>query len=102
MWERSYGDPEQPRSGKLAENLPSWPSPNANTAVSFAFWAKWCDWYQLPHIQLFSSLEDLMTQLDTANFTSISAAMRQQNAKDRASQIGIWKGIFDKIQEDKH
>ena len=102
MWERSYGDPEQPRSAELAENLPSWPSPNANTAESFAFWVKWSDWYQLPHIQLFSSLEDLMTQLDTANFTAISAAMRKQNAKDRASQIGIWKGIFEKIHEAKH
>ena len=102
MWERSYGDPEQPRIGELAENLPSWPSPNANTAKSFAFWAKWSDWHQLPHVQLFSSLPDLMMQLNAANFTAISAAMRKQNAQDRASQIGIWKGIFDRIQEAKH
>jgi len=97
MWERMYGAPEQ----VVAEGLDprtSWPDPNENSEESFRFWMKWCDWYVLPHVQLFSSWDDLMTKIHTDDLGAISRRMASANKKSEHELLTTWTGIFDRIK----
>ena len=65
------------------------------------YWLQFADYYQLRHIQTFSSWTDLILKLSKANFTEIHEKMEQENVRRKADLISKWKQIFDQIDPNQ-
>jgi hypothetical protein len=61
------------------------------------YWLQFADYYQLPHIQTFSSWENLIEKLSIADFSTINKQMYEENLKRKTKLIENWKSIFAQI-----
>jgi hypothetical protein len=65
------------------------------------YWLQFADYYQLPHIQTFSSWTDLIVKLSKTNFQNVHEKMRNENLRRKADLIEKWKSIFDQIDPNQ-
>ena len=74
------------------------PDPNnENDHASIHYWLKFADFYQLPHITYFSSIDDLTVKLLNANLKDISEQMSKYNRVRRTEVLERWKTILNGI-----
>lgn len=72
-------------------------SPEADDRQSFLYWVRFSDFYEWPYITQFSSWDDLLDKLDTADFDSIRQAMMQENAQRKQRIAQEWETILNEI-----
>ena len=65
------------------------------------YWLQFADYYQLPHIQTFSSWTDLIVKLSKTNFKKVHENMQRENLRRKAELIGKWKKIFEQIDPNQ-
>ncbi len=74
------------------------PDPNNEyDYLSVRYWLKYADFYQLPYITYFNSIDDLTLKLQNTNLTYISEQMSEYNHKKRVKLLEYWKTILDRI-----
>lgn len=66
---------------------------------AIAFWIKYADFYEWPHIRTFDSFEDLVTQLaDPAlDLDAVSASVRAYNAEMVRDLKSEWRALFARM-----
>jgi hypothetical protein len=74
------------------------PDPN-NDQIKLAihYWIQFADFYRMPHITYFKSVDDLAIKLDrmtTAELAVISQNMKQYNQRTKTELIGKWNKIL--------
>lgn len=74
------------------------PDPNSDFDVqAMTYWLQYADYYVLPHIVYFDSVEHLVKILDTItdqNLTAISQSMAEYNARSRDTVLDKWEEIL--------
>jgi hypothetical protein len=77
------------------------PDPNDEQHVeSIKYWIKYADFYQMPHIRYYDSVEDLVMQLTTVKHSEllgISQQMAEFNAKAKLDLVENWSEILRNI-----
>ena len=71
--------------------------PNPNVKTNFKHWIHLCDFYVFPHVQYFSSWEDLVGKLQKANMQGISKAMLRYSDEQRPILVEKWRDVMRKI-----
>lgn len=75
-------------------------SPESNDTRSTQYWMQFADYYQWPHITQFSSWEDLMSKLQSTDFTQVNKGMVAHNrVRQRVLQCK-WRNILSGIRKD--
>lgn len=72
-------------------------SPEDNDRASFLYWIEFSDFYQWPFITKFSSWDDLISKLDTADFDAIHRNMTTENEERKKRLRREWSDILAKI-----
>lgn len=67
------------------------------SSEAISYWLQFADYYQLPHIQTFSSWENLIEKLLIADFNNINKQMYGENLKRKDKLIKDWTSIFSQI-----
>ena len=109
-WEAALGDQENPRRYVVSRGsfIPAHPDAiyphldpnNEYDVASLKHWLQQSDFYQLPHVQYFDSIDDLIEQLTFQTISSLRAVsrrMRAFNADLEANLTESWDGIFRRI-----
>ena len=73
-WQEPPADPNSPHPF----------SPEDRSKEAVRYWLQFADLYVFPHVKYFSSWQDLVQQLDAANFPAIHQAMAAFNSKKKA------------------
>lgn len=68
---------------------------------AMAYWLQFADYYQLPHIQTFSSWPNLIEKLSSTNFKEVHDGMYRENLRRQNDLIIKWKSIFAQIDPVK-
>jgi len=107
MCERTWDGVDGKRP--MQSSIPAHPSqrhlPDPNDEQdrdAIKYWIKLSDFYQLPHIQHYDSVDDLVNKLNTISMTTlkeISQRMNSFNVQLKDELISKWKTILKKITE---
>jgi hypothetical protein len=57
-------------------------------------WLAYADYFQWPHLQYFTGIEDLIDKITAANLTSISSHMQVENKRTQSICTLFWKNIL--------
>ena len=68
-----------------------------NGEESEMYWLQLADFYDLPHITLFDSTDDLLTKLSRANFTEIHLRMMRENHFRKHKLLETWCDVIPRI-----
>ena len=106
-WERTLAGWELPRRvavPKCSSTQPHsnaiWPHLDPNNEfdpVAIEHWIAKSDFYQLPHVVYFDSMDDLVHKLMHINLSSVSAKMRAYNEKLEIDLMQSWDGILRRM-----
>ena len=92
LWERIYGHP--PRLVATAADEPDSPNDGRN----LTYWLSLCDWFHMPHVQIFSSWSELLGMLRrddlAAHLATVSRRMREFSARQRGELSRTWRPHF--------
>jgi hypothetical protein len=77
------------------------PSPNElKDPVAVEYWLQWADWYTLPHIYYYESIEhltELLSGLTLAELQKTSKRMQEYNANLKIEVAMKWKQIVENV-----
>jgi hypothetical protein len=77
------------------------PDPNdEQNQDSVRYWIKFSDFYQMPHITYYNSVDHLVQILEKAtpaNLRKTSGLMREYNARVKVALVTQWKDILHRI-----
>jgi hypothetical protein len=76
-------------------------SPEDADFESFSYWIKFADFYTWPHIQTFSSWDDLVVKLDRMDFDAVHAAMMDENAARKVNLARAWAEATCKVEQGR-
>lgn len=76
-------------------------SPEDQSPEAKQYWLQFADYFQWPHITFFSSLENLIEKLKTANFTEIHLKMVAENHIRKQNLIFQWNEIASQIETNR-
>ncbi|CAF1185603.1 unnamed protein product [Adineta ricciae] len=68
---------------------------------AIAYWLQFADYYQLPHIQTFSSWIDLIDKLSKTDFKMVHEKMYQENLRRKADLTMKWESLFAQIDPNQ-
>ena len=68
-----------------------------NGAESEMYWLQFADFYDLPHITHFDSLDDLLVKLTMANLTEMHKNMMEENHFRKHKLLETWCDVIPKI-----
>lgn len=75
------------------------PDPNEyNDPESLLWWTQYHDFYNLPHVIQFESVDDLNAKLKSTNFKAVSEAMKVTNAARKIDIVGRWQKFMEKVK----
>ena len=77
------------------------PEFDLNNTQAQLYWLQFADFYTWPHLQQFSSWEDLIYKLSLANFGDLHDAMVQGNAIRKEDLLTGWRAVINGIQPGK-
>lgn len=74
------------------------PDPNSETnKTAIKYWVKFADFYQWPHIQHYSSVEDLIKHMETTNLKKVSDNMKKYNEQFKEELSEKWAKILKNV-----
>jgi hypothetical protein len=99
-----------PRHAKAPAGVPKSDPNNEVDKSALLEWIAYSDFYQFPHVQQFSTIDELMVMLGQAlddksssmNLTAISLSMREYNLKQREYVEGVWGDILVNIKQNRN
>lgn len=88
-------------NGSVVSKHPSYPvdhDPNNDVdPEAMRYWFQFADYYVLPHVQQFSSFEDLACKLVSTDLRKVSRLMQQFNIREEAYLLDVWQSILERI-----
>jgi len=100
-WDGVHGGRPKKSTIRAHESQASVPDPNnERDKNAIRYWIKFADFYQMPHITYFDSLNDLVDKLSRmtpALLQQISAGMKKYNDMKLEELIGKWSKILTAI-----
>ena len=83
-----------------ASNHPFSPEDVASPEAT-RYWLQFADYYQLPHIQRFSSWDELIIKLSKTDFQTVHESMHKENLRRKADLEAKWKSILSQIDPNQ-
>jgi len=100
-WDGVHGGRPSKSSISAHESQRNTPDPNnEQNKDAIQYWIKFADFYQLPHITYFDSVNDLIDKLGkltTTELQQISNKMKEYNAAALKDLLGKWQKILTMI-----
>jgi len=84
-----------PRHPSVPASVPD-PNDQANEA-GLAYWLKFADFYEWPHIDTFDSWDELLTKIKAADLNAVSAKMAAHNTQMKDGLLGDWNAAFHRM-----
>jgi len=100
-WDGVHGI--RPSNSSIAAHKSQTNMPDPNNEMdegAIRYWIKFSDFYQMPHITYFDSINDLVDKLDKttrAELLQISIKMKEYNDVVLQELLGKWKNILKLI-----
>ena len=65
-----------------------------------AYWLQYAVYYQLPHIQRFSSWHELIEKLSSTDFDKVNKQVYAENLRRKARLIRDWQSVLSQIDSN--